>query len=86
MLSFENAGKELVFKENRGSSNFLIAGKDKKFVKAEVKVDGKKLIVSSPDTKEPAAVRYAWSNTAEATLFNNEMLPASTFRTDNWEE
>jgi sialate O-acetylesterase len=85
VLSFEYAGKGLVFKALNGETNFIIAGKDKKFVKAEVKVEGSKLIVSSPEVSDPAAVRYAWSNTAEATLFNTEMLPASTFRTDNWE-
>jgi sialate O-acetylesterase len=86
VLTFDEAGKELIFKEINGESNFIIAGKDQKFVKAVVKVNGKKLIVLSPDVKEPAAVRYEWSNTAEATLFNNEQLPASTFRTDDWDE
>ena len=28
----------------------------------------------------------AWSNTARGTLFNKEGLPASSFRTDNWEK
>ena len=86
VLSFEHAGKGLIFKAIDGETNFIIAGKDQKFVKAQVKVDGKKLIVYSPDVKEPAAVRYAWSNKGEATLFNKELLPASTFRTDNWDE
>ena len=42
VLSFEEAGTGLIFKESSGETNFLIAGKDKKFVKAKVKVDGKK--------------------------------------------
>jgi len=85
-LTFDDAGNGLMFKEINGESNFIIAGKDKKFVKANVKVDGRKLIVYSPEVREPAAVRYEWSNTAEATLFNKEQLPASTFRTDDWDE
>jgi sialate O-acetylesterase len=85
-LTFDEAGKGLVFKEIDGETNFLIAGKDKKFVKADVKVEGKKLIVFSSEVKEPAAVRYEWNNKGESTLFNNEMLPASTFRTDVWDE
>jgi sialate O-acetylesterase len=44
------------------------------------------LIVSSPEVKEPAAVRYEWNNNGRATLFNKEGLPASTFKTDNWDE
>ena len=86
VLSFEEAGAGLNFKESSGETNFLIAGKDKKFVKAKVKVDGKKLIVSSPEVKQPAAVRYEWNNDGEATLFNKEQLPASTFKTDNWDD
>jgi len=31
------------------------------------------------------AVRYAWANNPqEANLYNEENLPASPFRTDNW--
>jgi len=86
ILSFEYAGKGLVMKDENGNTNFLIAGKDQKFIKANVKVEGKKLIVYSDEVKEPAAVRYTWSNTAEATLFNEEGLPGSTFKTDDWKE
>jgi sialate O-acetylesterase len=86
VLSFDEAGTGLIFKESGGETNFLIAGKDKKFFKAEVKVDGKKLIVFSPEVKQPAAVRYEWNNEGEATLFNKEQLPASIFKTDNWDE
>ena len=33
------------------------------------------------------AVRYAWANNPqEANLYNEENLPASPFRTDNWWE
>jgi len=86
ILSFNCAGKGLVLKKIKDETNFIIAGSDKKFVKADVKIQGTKLIVSSPEIKSPAAVRYTWSNTEEATLFNNEMLPASTFKTDDWNE
>ncbi len=84
ILSFDYAGKGIVFKESNGETNFLIAGKDSIFVKANVAVDGKKLIVHNDDVKNPIAVRYAWTNETVATLFNKEGLPASTFRTDNW--
>jgi sialate O-acetylesterase len=84
ILSFDDAGKGLVLKENNGESNFLISGDDSIFVKANVKVDGKNLIVSSVNIEHPVAVRYAWTNEAVATLFNKEGLPASTFRTDHW--
>jgi sialate O-acetylesterase len=86
ILSFKYADDGLVLKKIGGKTNFQIAGTDKKFVDAEVKVDGDKLIVYSDAVKDPAAVRYAWSNTAEGTLFNKEGLPASTFKTDDWGE
>lgn len=71
-------------KSINNDTNFLIAGRDSVFVKAEVKISGNKLIVSNRNIKHPIAVRYVWGNADEATLFNKAGLPASTFRTDNW--
>lgn len=86
ILTFDYAKNGLVIKELNGENNFLIAGKDKIFRKAKVKVEGNKLIISNDEVKNPIAVRYAFSNTSEATLFNKEGLPASSFRTDDWEK
>jgi len=66
-------------------NDIFIAGNDRKFIKAEAYVKNNKLIVFSPSVKEPVAVRYAWNNTDKANLFNGANLPASPFRTDNWE-
>jgi hypothetical protein len=33
---------------------------------------------------KPVSVRYGFHSWAEASLFNTEGLPASSFRTDNW--
>lgn len=84
ILSFNHADGGLVLKPHNGENNFIIAGADSNFVKADVKVDGNKLIVYNNQIENPVAVRYAWSNTAEATLFNKDGLPASTFKTDDW--
>ena len=86
ILSFENAGSHLVVHDINGKNNFIIAGKNRVFKKATVKVKGKKLIVSNPEITTPVAVRYAWGNAELGTLFNSNGLPASTFRTDNWEK
>ena len=86
VLSFDDASGGLVLKDSSGGTNFIIAGKDSVFVRANVKVDGKKLIVFSDEVMKPIAVRYTWSNTDEATLFNKAGLPAPTFRTDNWNQ
>jgi len=63
---------------------FVIAGADRVFHPAQATIEGETLVVSSPDVAEPVAVRYAWANNPEATLFNAEGLPASPFRSDNW--
>jgi hypothetical protein len=44
------------------------------------------VVVSSPDVPNPVAVRYAFSGNPEGcNLYNKEGLPASPFRTDDWE-
>ena len=85
-LSFEYASGGLLVKPLNGENNFMIAGEDKVFKKASVIVKGNKLIVFNSDVISPVAVRYAWSNVAEATLFNKKGLPASSFRTDDWND
>jgi sialate O-acetylesterase len=86
ILSFDYAGNGLVLKGRAGDLNFLVAGPDRVFKKAVVRVQGNTLIVSHPEILEPLAVRYAWSNIEEGTFFNKEGLPASSFRTDDWRE
>ncbi|MEE2826005.1 MAG: sialate O-acetylesterase, partial [Planctomycetota bacterium] len=64
---------------------FLICGEDEKFVPATAEIDGETVIVSSPDVAQPVAVRFAWEDTAVPNLINSAGLPASPFRTDNFE-
>ena len=85
ILSFDYADG-LILKELNGENNFMIAGDDKKFVQATIKVEGNNLTVYNSEIKNPAAVRYVWDNISEGTLFNKAGLPASSFRTDNWDE
>jgi len=42
--------------------------------------------VSSPEVKNPKAVRYMWHKFAQVpNFYNSEGLPAAVFRTDDWE-
>ncbi|MBK7868951.1 MAG: hypothetical protein IPJ75_19210 [Ignavibacteriales bacterium] len=82
-MTFEHSDG-LKLKPLAGKLNFQIAGDDKVFYEATAVVNGVNVMVSSPKVKSPVAVRYCWSDTAEATLFNGAGLPASSFRTDNW--
>jgi sialate O-acetylesterase len=68
-----------------GLEAFEIAGSDKVFYPANAKiVDRKAVLVSSDKVPNPVAVRYAWDNWVIGTLYNTNLLPASSFRTDNW--
>lgn len=85
VLKFKNAEKGLyAFNKLEG---FEIAGEDKIFYKAKAKVRrGKQVYVSSEKVSKPIAVRYAWRNWVVGTLYDTNLLPASSFRTDNWDD
>lgn len=82
-ISFDNV-TSLVIKGGE-PTGFEIAGDDKKFYPAKVKLEGSTVVVSAKGVKKPAAVRYMWSNEAIGNLFSQEGLPVSVFRTDDWE-
>ena len=63
---------------------FAIAGEDKKFVWADARIEGEKVIVHSDQVPKPVAVRYAWADNPDCNLMNKASLPASPFRTDDW--
>ena len=65
-------------------NEFVIAGADKKFVKANAKIVGNIIEVWSDEVAKPTAVRFAWKPFSRPALFNKAGLPASPFRTDDW--
>jgi sialate O-acetylesterase len=81
-LSFDTYG-ELSAREGQ-LSDFVIAGQDKKFVPASAEIDGDTIVVWNDQIQSPVAVRYAWKNWTTGSLFNKTGLPASSFRTDDW--
>ena len=58
---------------------FAICGKNGKWVWANAKISGNKVIVSAPAVKEPTAVRYAWQNNPTCNLYNGAGFPAAPF-------
>ena len=83
VLSFTETGSGLMVKGGGELQQFAIAGADKKFVWADARIEGDKVIVSSEEVPNPLYVRYAWADNPEgANLYNKEGLPASPFRTD----
>ncbi len=83
-LLFEHAEGGLEVEEGTQGNGFQIAGPDRVFKRAIVRVRGNRLILSNPEIVWPLAVRYAFTNAPEATLFNKDGLPAPSFRTDDW--
>ncbi|UII19261.1 sialate O-acetylesterase [Fulvivirga ligni] len=80
IISFDHIGSGL--KTQGDLTAFIIAGKDGIYHRATAKIVGDKVVVSSPEVANPAAVRYAWADNPMATLYNKEGLPAVPFKTD----
>ena len=75
-------------------NGFEVAGEDKKFYKADASIDPHYsagwenrsiLILSSKHVPNPLYIRYGWKNYIEGTLYNVEGLPASSFRSYNFD-
>lgn len=81
IISFTNTGSGIITNDGEGLSEFAIAGADKKFVWANAKIDGEKVIVWNESISTPLYVKYAWAdNPVNPNLYNKEGLPASPFR------
>lgn len=83
----------LEFKEGDGlylsepeTDNFEIAGADRIFYSAKAIIDKTgKIILTSPEVNSPRAARYAYKGWTKGNLYNKCGLPASSFRTDDWD-
>ncbi|MFN8240750.1 MAG: sialate O-acetylesterase [Bacteroidales bacterium] len=83
-LTFDNApngimslGKELYC--------FEVSGSNKRFYPAKAFVTNAGITLVCPSVNEPVAVRYAFKDFIIGDLFNIEGIPASSFRTDDWD-
>jgi sialate O-acetylesterase len=85
-IELANLGGGLVSRANGGTiPGFAIAGDDRRFVWANAKIEGDRVIAWSERVPNPVAVRYLWTNSPNApALYNREGLPAAPFRTDTW--
>ena len=83
VLSFTHLGGGL---EARGGAlkGFAVCGADHQFVWGKAEIQGDQVVVSSPEVKEPVAVRYGWADFPVVNLWNKAGLPASPFRTDKF--
>ncbi|HKK81580.1 MAG TPA: hypothetical protein VJ909_04985, partial [Prolixibacteraceae bacterium] len=85
IVKFKNAETGLyAFDELK---SFEIAGEDSVFYPAKAKIVNRKdVYVESDLVPNPVAVRYAWSNWVVGSLFDTNLLPVSSFRTDKWDD
>lgn len=84
-ISFDHTTGGLKTRNNEKLTGFVIAGADHKFYWANAVIEGNEIVVSSPDVAFPLAVRYAWADNPICNLYNGAGLPASPFRTDDWD-
>ncbi len=81
-FSYASNGLSSLGKELTG---FEIAAEDRVFYPAQAIINGDGVIVQHDQIKKPVAVRYAFKDWVVGSLYNVEGLPASSFRTDTWE-
>jgi sialate O-acetylesterase len=77
---FDHAGG--LTAKNREPEGFEVAGDDRRFVKAEARIDGDTVVVTSSRVGEPRYVRYGWANAPVVNLYNSAGLPASPFTSE----
>jgi len=87
-VTFSNIGTGLVAKDvlldtyqlsATQLSGFAICGSDGNYVWAEAKIEGDKVVVSSPTILNPAGVSYGWGDFPLCNLYNREGLPTAPF-------
>lgn len=84
-IYFNHTDGGLKTRNNEVPKGFTIAGVDHKFHWADAIIEGNTIVVSSPEVDFPIAVRYAWADNPINNLYNGANLPASPFRTDDWQ-
>ena len=65
--------------EGAGAKHFEVAGDDRMFHPAIVRIDGAKLVLSSPAVSSPRYARFAHAADAMANLWNDHGLPPPPF-------
>jgi sialate O-acetylesterase len=82
-LRFRHAEGGLVSRGEKIGA-FAVAGTDRRFHWAEARIEGGEIVVGSEAVPSPVAVRYAFADNPEASLYNRDGFPLGPFRTDDW--
>jgi len=82
-VTFDFVGGGLKSRDGKALQRFEILDDAGQWHWAQAVIEGESVLVSHPEVKYPAAVRYAWAANPEgANLVNSEGLPASLFTTE----
>ena len=79
VVRFANAAG-LKTRDGKAPDWFRIGGDNGIFVEAEATIEGETVVLTHPDVRQVAAVRFAWHKLAEPNLVNGAGLPATAFR------
>jgi sialate O-acetylesterase len=84
VVHFTHVGQGL---EMRGSklTGFTIAQDNEIFFDADARIEGDSVIVTDSAVTKPRAVRLGWANYPVVNLWNKDGLPASPFRSDDFQ-
>ena len=82
-VRFDHIGGGLATRDGKPPTWFEIAGIDGIYQPADAKIseEGKWILLTNPAVAKPDRARFAWSQTAEPNLMNQEGLPAAAFNT-----
>ena len=83
-VTFRDVAGVLKTTDQKEVGGFAVAGSDKQFKPAQVRLEKNQVILKSSEVASPAFVRYAWCNRpTDANLTDESNLPARPFRTDS---
>ncbi|MCC9605815.1 9-O-acetylesterase [Blastopirellula sp. JC732] len=77
---FDNVAGGLKSRDDQPLTDFEVIGVDSGWVKADARIDGDSVILTSKEIDQPVAMRFAWNKAAEPNLVNSAGLPTSAFR------
>ncbi|HRZ99230.1 MAG TPA: sialate O-acetylesterase [Candidatus Paceibacterota bacterium] len=80
-VTFDHVAGGLASRDGKALNWFEIIDADEGgFVRANARIEGASVVLSSPEVKRPVAMRFAWHMLAEPNLMNSAGLPAGAFR------
>ncbi len=87
IVQFRAGSGPLSIRSGDELKGFALAERPNRWVYAQAKIDGDRVIVSNAKLKAPAALRYDWIMEAglEGNLTNADGQPAQPFRSDDWQ-